>query len=159
MALLLSCWGFSMNAQELVYEKHEDKGYVLIKSEKHDSLMAPYRKQKASWPEMIQCDGLDKLMTSIRNSVMNQELFEKLKENKIGFSITFYIDRTGRVIDAYIMVLLSYVDQFDEEDFRFIYNQIMKQRFNMEYVRNREEFTYARFSFPWSHKYEFPLKE
>ena len=159
MALLLSCWGFSMNAQELVYEKHEDKGYVLIKSEKHDSLMAPYRQQKASWPKMIQCDGLDKMMDSIRNSVMNQELFEKLKENKIGFSITFYIDRTGRVIDAYIMVLLSYVDQFDEEDFRFIYNQIMKQWFNMEYVRNREEFTYARFSFPWSHKHEFPLKE
>lgn len=136
----------SLKAQK--FEHIKGDGYVAIKSEHLDSLLKSY---KAIGPMTMysvkNIDGNKKWLHAVKNDALRGILRNKVEGVKGGLLCMMYFDKQGKVIDITFTISNPIYEKLDESDIRYIYNQLMKQAINMNYLVWDEVFNYNFYNF------------
>ena len=154
LLVIMFLWGtLQVNAQEFVYEQREGQGYVLVKTEKYDSLRHSFTKTKMpAYCNFKDLELAKKEGQEFREEGRNEHIFDILKKNKGYFSLTCIYDKEGNLVDAYFSVNLNLIDKFTKEDFQYMYGKAKRQKLNMENVRKQEGREHYLFIVPFSYK-------
>ena len=128
-----------VSAQEIVCEKPNKFDNVCVKTAESDSLW------KVIWSEgLMMCGVKDseryrKECRMMQAAILNDRIRAVLEEMNMNFSLCCCFDREGRMVDIYFSGPKTLMEKLDKEDFRYMYNQGMKHKVDMENVVIKED--------------------
>lgn len=131
----------SLSAQKFEYTKGETKTAISVSNA--DSLLQPY-KDRGAMTQYYPKDYKQKnVLAYLKKDVLSEKISNKIKGIKGSLVYMIYFDKEGHPIDITLSITNAIFEKLNEDDIRYIYNQLMKKRIKMEFFRWYGNFNYA----------------
>lgn len=148
--LVLLLGVFQVNAQEFVWKDSVDSRGIVIQSVTYDSVMGPFKaKGLPMFADPKDGSIFSRESHAFHRALLNDEIWDIVKDNKELFLVDCFFDREGKVIEIRFRVSKNIMERLGKKNLQYMYNQALKQRFDVKNLKVREdkEYFYVCFAF------------